>query len=185
MFRFNSQDLRLARLASLVVMFLEAMDVPELQTKYVYSIVGHSGDDAVIPLGVDFGKPPASAKQRYAVVRKMTAHAEYTQSGDHTLEATSRAVRTVFEEEADDYVVVVVSDANLQRYGVNVREFGAQLTRNVKVNAFALFIASFDDEAQRMQRDLPLGKAFVSFDTAAIPLIFKQILASSPFIASE
>jgi hypothetical protein len=36
-----------------------------------------------------------------------------------------------------------------------------ELTRNPQVNAFALFIASFGDEATRLQQALPLGKAFV------------------------
>jgi hypothetical protein len=36
-----------------------------------------------------------------------------------------------------------------------------QLTRDARVNAFALFIASFGDEADRLQKALPLGRAFV------------------------
>ncbi len=102
MYRFNEQDRRLARLVSLVIMVMESLaESAEMQEKYHYSIVGHSGDDAWIDLGVDFGAPPPTAKERYgeaacewlcvcatvdnacamvaAVVRKMLAHSEYCQ----------------------------------------------------------------------------------------------------------
>jgi hypothetical protein len=78
MYRFNDQDKRLARLVSLIVMVMESLgSSEELKSKYHYSIVGHSGDSARIDLGVDFGHPPSTPKERYAVVRKMIAHAEY------------------------------------------------------------------------------------------------------------
>jgi hypothetical protein len=70
----------------------------------------------MVDLGVSFGKPPATVKERYAVVKKMIAHSEYCQSGDNSLEGTVRAVKAVVEEEADDYFVLVVSDANLSRW---------------------------------------------------------------------
>lgn len=97
MYRFNDQDKRLARLVSLVIMVMESLaESAEMQEKYHYSIVGHSGDDAWIDLGVDFGAPPPTPKERYgvcvrlrlvdgvanrgaAVVRKMLAHSEYCQ----------------------------------------------------------------------------------------------------------
>ncbi len=47
-------------------------------------------------------------------------------AGDHTLEATQIAVREVVKQEADDYFVVVVSDANFRRYGINPIDFGAR-----------------------------------------------------------
>lgn len=133
MYRFNDQDRRLARLVSLIVMVMESFaESEELREKYHYSVVGHSGDDAWIDLGVDFGNPPTTPKDRYAVVRKMIAHSEYTQSGDHSLEGTIKAVKCVAEEEADDYFVLVVSDANLSRYGYVVCLFvcllGSSLT---------------------------------------------------------
>lgn len=65
------------------------------------------------------------------------------------------------------------------------REFGKELTRNPKVNAYALFIASFGDEADQLQRALPLGKAFVVVDTSAMPVVFKQIFQSSSFMTAE
>lgn len=182
MYRFNHQDQRLARMIALCVMLMEALDTPELATKYHYRIVGHSGDDCAIDLGVEFGHPPATAKQRYQCVRRMQAHSEYCQSGDTTLQATQRAVKQVKDEEADDYFVLVVSDANLSRHGVSPVELGKSITQDPTVNAFALFIASFGDEAENLQKSLPLGKAYVTYDTSAIPAIFKQIFTSSSFM---
>jgi hypothetical protein len=101
------------------------------------------------------------------------------------MEATKRAVKDVFEQEADDYFVLVVSDANLSRYGVDPIQFGALLTSNVAVNAFALFIASFDNEAFELKKKMPVGKGFVIFDTGAMPNTFKQIFASSSFLSDR
>jgi hypothetical protein len=186
MYRFNTQDQRLARLQALCVMIMEALSGDELSRKYHYSIVGHSGDDCAIPLGADFGAPPPTAKERYALVKKMVAHSEYCSSGDNSLEGLKHAVKSVSAAEADDYFVLLVSDANLSRYGIDPAEFGAELTRcatsATPVNAFALFIASFDGEAEAMRRSLPLGKAFVTFDTAELPKVFQQIFSSTSFM---
>lgn len=85
-------------------------------------------------------------------------------------------------EDADDYFVLLISDANLSRYGVSPSQFSLELTRDARVNAFALFIASFDGEANELKRSLPVGKAFVTFDTAELPSVFKQIFQSSRFM---
>jgi hypothetical protein len=58
MYRFNTQDQRLAREIELAVLVMEALDDPELHQKYHYTIIGHSGDDSVIDLGVAYGNPP-------------------------------------------------------------------------------------------------------------------------------
>jgi hypothetical protein len=67
-------------------------------------------------------------------------HSEYCSSGDSSLEALREGVKKVAEQEADDYFVLLISDANLSRYGVDPAEFGLELARNVQVNAFALFM---------------------------------------------
>ena len=174
-----------ARLQALVVMVMEALDGEELSRKYHYSIVGHSGDDSAIPLGAEFGCPPKTAKERFALIKRMVAHSEYCSSGDSSLEALREGVKKVAEEEADDYFLLLVSDANLSRYGVDPSEFGAELSRNPEVNAFALFIASFDNEAESMKSKMPLGKAHVTFDTAQIPSVFRQIFASTSFMRDQ
>jgi hypothetical protein len=47
------------------------------------------------------------------------------------------------------------------------------------VNAFAIFIASVSDEAERIKQELPLGRAHVCLDPAALPQTFKEIFTES------
>ena len=42
----------------------------------------------------------------------MHAHAQFCRSGDSTLEAAAAAVKAVAKEEADDYLVLLVSGHN-------------------------------------------------------------------------
>ena len=43
----------------------------------------------------------------------MHAHAQFCMSGDHTLEGTEHAIKEIAKEEADEYFVIVLSDATL------------------------------------------------------------------------
>ncbi|KAF1790933.1 Nucleophile aminohydrolase [Phytophthora cactorum] len=72
----------------------------------------------------------------------------YCRSGDHTVEAVERGVQRVAALEGDDRFVFVVSDANLERYGIEPRYLGRKLLADPGVQAHALFIASFADEAE-------------------------------------
>ena len=102
-------------------------------------------------------------------------------SGDCTVEAAQLATKSIVEVEADDYFVFLVSDANLQRYGISPPELGKVLTQNPKVHAHAFFIASLGDEAIRLAKEMPLGTAHVCLDPARLPPTFKQIFTSSMF----
>ena len=82
-------------------------------------------------------------------MKQMHAHAQYCWSGDHTLEGTDLAIKRITAEEADDYFVVVLSDANLERYGIPAEAFGKALTSDPRVNAFAIFIGSLGNQADR------------------------------------
>lgn len=82
-------------------------------------------------------------------MKEMHAHAQYCLSGDFTLEATARAISKVSTFDADEHFVVVLSDANLERYGIPAEQFGKVLTRDSKVNAFAVFIGSLGNQADR------------------------------------
>ena len=53
------------------------------------------------------------------------------------------------------------------------------LTRNERVNAFAIFIGSLGDQAEYLARKLPSGKGFVCLDTRKIPEIMKTIFTST------
>jgi hypothetical protein len=112
------------------------------------------------------------------VVREMIHHSATCNSGDHTLDAAVRAITEVTNEQGDDYFVFVVSDANLEGYGVPPERLADALTRDARVNAHMFFIAE-EASAQRMQASLPPGRAHVVVDTTSMPLLFKNIFASA------
>lgn len=176
MYRFNGQDGRLERMLETSLMVMESF--AGFDKTLEYSIVGHSGDSPDIPF-VAFGEPPADRKQRLKVLQKMAAHAQYCSSGDYTVEAVARAVKRVAEQYADDYYVLVVSDANLDRYGIRPARIGELLAADPRVKAHAIFIASLADEAERIKRQLPAGRGHVCLDTADLPRTFQQIFSAA------
>ncbi|XP_072214400.1 von Willebrand factor A domain-containing protein 8 [Excalfactoria chinensis] len=176
MYRFNGVDGRLERSMEAVCMVLEAFE--NYEHKFKYDIVGHSGDGYNITL-VENGKVPKNNKQRLEILKVMHAHAQFCMSGDHTLEGTEHAIREIAKEDADEYFVIVLSDANLERYGIEPATFAQVLTTNTQVNAFAIFIGSLGDQADRLQRTLPAGRSFIAMDTKEIPQILQQIFTST------
>uniref|UniRef100_A0A8C6JZL1 von Willebrand factor A domain-containing protein 8 n=1 Tax=Melopsittacus undulatus TaxID=13146 RepID=A0A8C6JZL1_MELUD len=176
MYRFNGVDRRLERSMEAVCMVMEAFE--NYEHKFKYDIVGHSGDGFDIAL-VGSDKVPKNNKQRLEILKTMHAHAQFCMSGDHTLEGTEHAIREITKEEADEYFVIVLSDANLERYGIRPSRFAQVLTTNAQVNAFAIFIGSLGDQADRLQRMLPAGRSFIAMDTKEIPQILQQIFTST------
>lgn len=79
----------------------------------------------------------------------MHAHSQYCWSGDNTLEATSNAISTLQTEDNDESIVVILSDANLSRYGISPNKLGALLTSQPNVNAYMIFIGGLGDQAER------------------------------------
>ena len=79
----------------------------------------------------------------------MHAHSQFCWTGDNTLQATQLAVKEITKEPADEYFVVVVSDANFSRYGINPKDFSTIMTKDPNVNVFAIFIGSLGDQAQK------------------------------------
>ena len=169
---FNS-DLRLDRLCATVVMLMEAL--AGLEHKYVYEIVGHSGETHHLPF-VDFGLPPRNSRERLAVVQGMVQHAGECASGDNTLAAGSRAVRDIKKEDADDYFVFLISDANLEGYGVSAENLALALTSDPSVNAYAFFIAE-PDVAKEMTERMPSGRAHCVMENDGMPMLFKDIFS--------
>uniref|UniRef100_A0A8D0PXZ3 von Willebrand factor A domain-containing protein 8 n=1 Tax=Sus scrofa TaxID=9823 RepID=A0A8D0PXZ3_PIG len=176
MYRFNGVDGRLKRSMEAVCMVMEAFE--NYEEKFKYDIAGHSGDGYNIDL-VPINKIPKDNKQRLEILKTMHAHAQFCMSGDHTLEGTEHAIKDIVKEEADEYFVIVLSDANLSRYGIHPARFAQILTSNPQVNAFAIFIGSLGDQATRLQRTLPAGRSFVAMDTKDIPQILQQIFTST------
>lgn len=101
-------------LIAYAVMLMEALS--GLENKYNYEIVGHSGATHCMNL-VEMHKPPTNRAERLAVITTMIDHASSCASGDNTLAASVRAVKHVFQQEADDYFVFVISDG---KCGVHV-----------------------------------------------------------------
>ncbi|XP_067265112.1 von Willebrand factor A domain-containing protein 8 isoform X1 [Chanodichthys erythropterus] len=176
MYRFNGVDGRLERSMEAVCMVMEALE--SYEHKFKYDIMGHSGDGFDIEL-VRCDKVPKNNKERLKVLKTMHAHSQFCMSGDYTLEGTEQAIKELAQEEADEHFVIVLSDANLERYGISPDRFARALTSNPQVNAFAIFIGSLGDQADRLQRTLPAGRSFVAMDTKQIPQILQQIFTST------
>lgn len=126
-----------------------------------------------------FDKAPANNKERLNVLKTMHAHSQFCLSGDNTLEATKHAINTLAEEEADEHFVIVLSDANFDRYAISPKRFGEILRSNDKVNAYTIFIGSLEDQAAQLIRHLPSGHAFICMDTKDLPQILQQIFTST------
>lgn len=143
--RFNGYDGRLDRELEAVVMVMEAFE--GFEKKIVYDIVGHSGEGWEIPF-VCAGSPPKTDKERFETIRMMHAHSQFCWSGDSTVKAIKEAVNTLSNEEYDNSIVVVLSDANLSRYGIQPREMAkALMNGEPKVKGHVLFIGSLAEEA--------------------------------------
>ncbi|XP_061716491.1 von Willebrand factor A domain-containing protein 8 [Cydia pomonella] len=177
MYRFNSYDGRLERSMEAVVLLTEAMKGYE--TRIRYDIYAHSGEEKALEL-VRVDRPPENEKQRLQIIRTMHAHAQFCWSGDNTLPGAQHAITTLAaENNEEDSVVLILSDANLRRYGIPPEHLGAILMSEPKVQAHVIFIGSLGDEANSLLRKLPVGHAHVCMDVASLPHIMQQIFAAS------
>ncbi|KAH8064284.1 ATPase [Aureococcus anophagefferens] len=158
MYTYNRLDGRLTRALQALIMLMEALD--GFEHKYEYSVVGHSGAASAVLL-VPWGSPPKTRLERLKLVRKMVTHAQTCKSGDHTLQATKRAVADVAAKAADEYFVFLLSDADFGRYDLTGRDLGAALTADPRVSAYALFIASNFEAAEAIKDERPPGKGLL------------------------
>ncbi|XP_043215151.1 von Willebrand factor A domain-containing protein 8-like isoform X2 [Amphibalanus amphitrite] len=175
MYRFNGYDGRLDRMLEAALLVMEAFEGYE--QKFRYDIVGHSGEDYRVEF-VRSDRPPTDNKQRLQVLKTMHAHSQFCLSGDRTVEATRHAISSIAAEESDEAFVIVLSDANLERYGIRPEEFRRVLTSNPDVNTSAIFLGSLGDQADRLSEQLPSGRSFVCLDLKKIPQILQQIFRS-------
>ncbi|XP_070538007.1 von Willebrand factor A domain-containing protein 8-like [Ptychodera flava] len=176
MYRFNGVDGRLDRVLEAALMVMEAFE--GYDKKFKYEIVGHSGESYSIDF-ITGEKAPRNNKERLDIIKTMHAHSQFCMSGDYTLEATKYAIEAVSKQEADEHFVIVLSDANFDRYGISPSKFAQILTADEKVNAFSIFIGSLGDQAQRLAKNLPTGHAFICMDTKDIPQVLQQIFTST------
>jgi hypothetical protein len=171
MARGNTWDGRLDRMAQTAAMVMEA--IAGFEHKFEYKMVGHSGSGPALPL-VEFGQPPTTEAARYEVIERMVRHAGSCATGDASLDSTALAVKEVVEQQADDYFVFLLSDANLGRYNVKPEELGRELRADERVNAYAIFVAE-PGAAAWMSEELPFGHGFVCLDMDKLPSTFKDI----------
>ncbi|ESN95825.1 hypothetical protein HELRODRAFT_193483 [Helobdella robusta] len=166
------------------------------EEKIRYDIHGHSGEGPKFTFvrcggsdgcggggnggGGEGVSPPVNNKQRLDVVMSLYAHSQFCLSGDHTLEATKMAVEEVAAmSDVDDRFVIVLSDANLERYGISARRLARLLTSKDNVNSYAIFIGSLGDQAERLTNELPAGHSFICMDNKQLPIILQQIFTSA------
>ena len=110
------------------------------------------------------------------VVRQMNAHTEVCDSGDNTIRACEKAIKDIVKRDADEHVVFLLSDANLEQYGIGGDDLQRLLKLDKRVRVFILFIGSIGDQATRLAEQCPAGQVFVALDTTQIPKILKQCL---------
>ncbi|XP_055389541.1 von Willebrand factor A domain-containing protein 8 [Condylostylus longicornis] len=181
MYRFNGYDGRLEREMEAVIMVMEAFEGYE--KKIVYDIVGHSGETAGEPFVVS-GKPPLTDKERLHVIKMMHAHAQFCWSGDNTLKATTFAIEELAKEDNDNSIVIVLSDANLSRYGIPPTELAKALMEGEpKIQSFVIFIGSLGDQADTINSEMPPGRSYVCMDLMQLPQILKQIFTTSLMVS--
>lgn len=83
-------------------------------------------------------------------LQMMHAHSQFCWSGDNTLPATHTSVESLAKEDCDEAIVIVLSDANLSRYGIPPKKLADSLTsQEPKVQAYCIFIGSLGEEADR------------------------------------
>ena len=90
-----------------------------------------------------------------------------------------RAISEIGRQEADERLVLVVSDADLQRYNIDVRQWNQILQKDPAVKAYVILISNNVDEAERIKSTLAPGRAHICAETASLAVTFKQIFRHS------
>ena len=147
--------------------------------RFQYDIVGHSGDGPEMAFTAP-DKPPTNEKQKFDVIKKMFLQSQFCYSGDFTLEALETAITKISKEsDVDERIVIVLSDANLDRYGIKPHHLAKRLEADPNVHAFVVLVGSLGSQADKLVNALPAGKAFYASDTAQLPHIIQSIFAST------
>lgn len=180
MTRGQGWDGRLDRSAAAAIMIMNAMH--GFASKIVYSISGHSGSGPHHKF-VEVGSAPDSHQGRAEVAHGLIAHSRACLTGDSTLEAAKRAVARAKQGDYDARIVILVSDANLGRYGVTAEALAEALGSDKDVDAHIVFIAEPLAAAAIAER-LP-GKAHLCMDVSTLPSVIKEILRASAESASS
>ena len=179
MYRFNGTDGRLNRQLEALLMVMEGLDSKIAKEKIKWDIVGHSGDSRYIPLS-HVNNPPSNDKERLKVLQEAASYPQFCFPGDFTIEATRDCVRQLASDtDADERFLIVLTDANLDRYGIPIRSLANALDLESSVNTCCISIGSLGDQAKRMKEGLPAGRSFVVQDPSDIPKILRTFFQST------
>ncbi len=192
MYRFNGQDQRLERMLETALMIMEAFSSSSDDTDgsgdpgvLQYAMSGHSGDSSYIPF-LKYGQGTSNEGERMAILQQMIAHSQFCSSGDNTVEAIREAVGRVADSvkgvsTSSQRFVIVVSDANFNRYGISTSTIKSAMTHDPRVKVFLVLIASMGDEAGKVAKQLPEGHCFVCDGSSGTDIVgvFKDILMAS------
>ncbi|KAJ3126154.1 von Willebrand factor A domain-containing protein 8 [Physocladia obscura] len=119
MMRFNGLDARLDRSLECALLIMESFK--SFEHKFQYRISGHSGDGPNAEFVLE-RKYPKNEKDMFGILNKMSNHAKFCISGDTTIAAVETAIKEIAKEEADDYFVLILSDANITQYNIRPEE---------------------------------------------------------------
>lgn len=72
----------------------------------------------------------------------------------------------------------IVSDCNLDRYGIDPRILGQWLVKDADVSAHMIMIASRGEEAESATAHMPVGRAHVCLQTSTLPVVLKNIFTA-------
>ncbi len=92
-------------------------------------------------------------------------------SGDNSVAGLRTAVREIVKNDADEYFVFLLSDANLDQYNIKASDFTALINGDRRVNVYILFIGTLGDQAKRLTEELPPGHVFICLETSDIPKV--------------
>uniref|UniRef100_A0A2P2I882 von Willebrand factor A domain-containing protein 8-like n=1 Tax=Hirondellea gigas TaxID=1518452 RepID=A0A2P2I882_9CRUS len=174
MYRFNGHDNRLQRSMEAALMLMEACKGYE--SRLLYDIYGHSGEDKSLKFS-SIENIPDDNKKRLDLLRTVLAHSQFCMAGDSTVSATKHAVDELAKtaEDSDQSFVVLLSDANLDRYGISPNRLAVAMTAQRDVQCYAVFIGSLGNQAKKLAAALPAGRAYVCLDVDQLPQIMQQI----------
>jgi von Willebrand factor A domain-containing protein 8 len=115
MYHFNQYDGRLQRSLETALLvnffsiyiiyvckkiFCQMMNSLEgMGDKFMYDIVGHSGDSPSISFS-SVESPPKNEQEKLKILLNMSAHSQFCWSGDNTVSALRRAMKDVVAKEA-------------------------------------------------------------------------------------
>jgi len=179
MYRFNGNDQRLTRQLESLCMVMEGLDSEAARNKVKWDIVGHSGDHRYIPLSL-VENMPRTDKERLKVLQECASHPQFCFPGDNTIEATREQIRRLAaDDEADERFLILLTDANLERYGIPIKYLRDALDLDQSVNTCVICIGSLGDQAERMKNGLPAGRSYIVKEPNEIPAILRTFFQST------